>query len=314
MEEGNDISIVIPVYNEEQNLPELYSRLTQSAKKVSGEYELLFVNDGSRDNTLELLKKYASEDSHIKFISFSRNFGHQNAITAGIQYASGKVLITMDGDLQDPPELIHELHNKYKEGFKVVYARRTSRQGESFFKKSTARFFYRMLKRITSIDIPLDTGDFRLISHEVAGKLMQMGESNKFLRGQIAWLGYKAAFVNFERPTRKKGTTKYTLRKMIRFAFDGITSFSNFPLQIATFLGFLFSLVAFGLILYSLYSKFILNQVVTGWTSLMVSTMFIGGVQLLCIGIIGEYMIRIGTDVKKRPSFIVEENNLDKPW
>jgi len=307
------LSIIIPIYNEEGNILRLFERLNTVLSQLNLDGEFVFVNDGSKDGSMGLIKNLASKHANVLYIDFARNFGHQVAVTAGLDYCSGKAVVIIDADLQDPPELIHELHSKYKEGFKVVYARRTSRQGESFFKKSTARFFYRMLKRITSIDIPLDTGDFRLISHGVAGKLMQMGESNKFLRGQIAWLGYKAAFVNFERPTRKKGTTKYTLRKMIRFAFDGITSFSNFPLQIATFLGFLFSLVAFGLILYSLYSKFILNQVVTGWTSLMVSTMFIGGVQLLCIGIIGEYMIRIGTDVKKRPSFIVEENNLDKP-
>ena len=230
---------------------------------------------------------------------------------AGIVHARGNAISLIDGDLQDPPELIPELYKKMQEGFHVVYAKRKSREGENFVKKFTAKIFYRLLKKITSVDIPVDTGDFRIFSRQVAKELIAMDEKNKFLRGQIAWLGFKQTFVEYERKSREQGETKFTFRRMLRFAFDGITSFSNFPLQIATFLGFLFSFVAFFLILYALYSKFVMHQVVTGWTSIMVSTMFLGGIQLLCIGIIGEYISRIGTEVKKRPSFIIEESNID---
>lgn len=304
-----ELSIVIPVYNEEAVLDELISRLQKAGAQISPDYELVFVNDGSSDNSLALLKDYSSRNSHIRYISFSRNFGHQNAVMAGITRSRGNAVVLIDGDLQDPPELIPELYAKYREGAKVVYAQRIHRKGESMFKKLSAGIFYRTLKKITSFDIPVDTGDFRLISREVADHLVKMGESSKFLRGQIAWLGFRQTSVEFERQERKAGETKYTLRKMMRFALDGITSFSNFPLQIATFLGFMFSIFAFFIILYALYSKFILNEVVTGWTSLMISSMFIGGIQLLCIGIIGEYISRISMDVKKRPSFVVEETN-----
>ena len=307
-----EISVVIPLYNEELNVHELYTRLSQSMMLISDNYELIFINDGSSDKTLHLLKARAVEDAHVKYISFSRNFGHQNAIMAGISNAKGKAIVIIDGDLQDPPEVIPELYAKYKEGFHVVYAKRKVREGENYFKKITAKLFYRILKKITSTDIPIDTGDFRIISKEVAEHLKGMTEKNKFLRGQIAWLGFKQTFIEYERKERFLGETKFTLRKMMRFAIDGITSFSNFPLQIATFLGFLFSIVAFGIIIYALYSKFILHEVVTGWTSIMVSSMFIGGVQLICIGFIGEYVSRIANEVKKRPSFIVEESNLEK--
>ncbi|NTW25271.1 MAG: glycosyltransferase family 2 protein [Lentimicrobium sp.] len=307
-----ELSIVIPVFNEEAVLEPLIMRLREACQRITPEYELIFVNDGSNDNSLAILKEHSVEDDRIRYIGFSRNFGHQNAVMAGIIRSHGEAVVLIDGDLQDPPELIPELYAKYREGFKVVYAKRIQRKGESVFKKLSAGVFYRMLKKITSIDIPLDTGDFRLISREVVNHLIGMGESSKFLRGQIAWLGFRQASVSFERQERKAGKTKYTLRKMMRFAMDGITSFSNFPLQIATFLGFFFSVIAFCIILYALYSKFILEEVVTGWTSIMISSMFIGGIQLLCIGIIGEYISRISVDVKKRPSFIIEETNCDQ--
>lgn len=303
------LSVVIPVFNEELTIDEMVSRLHDSCRELDIAYELVFVNDGSSDRTLVKLKEYAENDPAIRYISFSRNFGHQNAVMAGITYSIGETIVLIDGDLQDPPELIPDMYRKYLEGYKVVYAKRIQRKGETVFKKVTARTFYKLLKRITSFSIPVDTGDFRLISREVADHLIRMNESSKFLRGQIAWLGFKQTGIEFERQERKAGKTKYTFRKMMRLALDGITSFSNFPLQIATFLGFIFSLVAFLIILYALFSKFILHQVVTGWTSLMISSMFLGGVQLLCIGIIGEYISRISNDVKKRPPFIVEETN-----
>jgi polyisoprenyl-phosphate glycosyltransferase len=306
-----EISVVVPLFNEEQNIAGLYERLVEPVSKVSQNYELLFVDDGSSDGTLPAIRRYAAENKKVKFISFSRNFGHQNAIMAGIRNSCGKAVVIIDGDLQDPPELIPALYSKMQEGYHVVYAKRSVRKGENFFKKFTAKIFYRLLKKITSIEIPLDTGDFRIISGKVAELLSGMNEKNKFLRGQVAWLGFRQTFIEYERDERLSGKTKFSVRKMIRFALDGITSFSNFPLQIATFLGFLFSVIAFLFILYALVSKFVLNQVVTGWTSLMVCTMFIGGVQLLCIGVIGEYISRISTDVKNRPSYIIGESNIE---
>lgn len=305
-----DLSVVVPLYNEEKVLDELIERLQKACSRITQNFELIFVNDGSSDGTLQKLKQYAVNEQRIRYIAFTRNFGHQNAVMAGIINSCGKAVVLIDGDLQDPPELIPSLYEKYLEGNKVVYAKRIQRKGETFFKKATAGIFYRTLKKIISFDLPVDTGDFRLIAREVIDQLTAMGESNRFIRGQIAWLGFRQTGVEFERQERKAGDTKYTLRKMLRFAMDGITSFSNFPLQIATFMGFLFSMVSFIIILYALYSKFILKEVVTGWTSLIISTMFIGGVQLLCIGIIGEYISRISADVKKRPSFVIDETNL----
>lgn len=303
------LSVIIPVFNEALLIHEMVSRLTAVCNSMQIPYELIFVNDGSSDGSLLILKGFAAADDTIRYVSFSRNFGHQNAVMAGITHSKGEAVVIIDGDLQDPPELIPELYAKYLEGFKVVYAKRIQREGESVFKKATAKLFYKLLKKITSFNIPVDTGDFRLISREVANHLISMNEGSKFLRGQIAWLGFRQIGVEFERKERKAGKTKYTLKKMMKLALDGITSFSNFPLQIATFLGFLFSFISFLIILYALYSKFIMHEVVTGWTSLMISSMFIGGIQLLCIGIIGEYISRISTDVKKRPPFIIEETN-----
>lgn len=303
-----ELSIITPIFNEEENLPELHARLSAAATSITKDYELIFVNDGSGDGSLDLLRLYAAQDpGRVRYLSFSRNFGHQAAISAGMERARGAAVVVIDGDLQDPPELIPQLYARYQEGYKVVYAKRKARQGETFFKKFTAKVFYRLLRRITGVAIPMDVGDFRLVSQDVVRILNQMPERSKFLRGQIAWMGFRQTFVEFDRDGRKHGSTKYTLRKMLRLALDGITSFSNFPLQIATFLGFLFSFVAFLVILYALYAKFVLQEVVTGWTSLIISTMFVGGVQLLCIGVIGEYISRIANDVRGRPLFIVEE-------
>jgi len=310
MNAGIDISVVIPLYNEEGGLSELYGRLTKTLEQVSPNYEIIFVNDGSTDMTLQEIKLLSQQNSRVKFLSFSRNFGHQIALTAGLKYAGGEAVIIMDGDLQDPPELIPQMYETWKAGYKVVYAKRISRKGESFLKKFTAKLFYRLIRKIASIEIPLDSGDFRLIDQRVVFYLNEMTESAKFLRGQVSWIGFKQTFVEFERSERKFGKTNYTWRKMLRFAIDGITSFSNTPLKVATILGFVVSGVSFLVILYALYSMFILHRVVTGWTSLIISTMLIGGIQLLTIGIIGEYISRITNDVRRRPLYIVEESNI----
>lgn len=306
-----EISVIVPVFNEESGIAELYTRLTASVKSITPDYELIFVNDGSTDNSLQKIVELSVADNHVKYISFSRNFGHQAAISSGIDFAVGKAAVIIDGDLQDPPELIPEMFKKYKEGYKVVYAKRKSRKGETAYKKLSARLFYRLLKRITSIDIPLDTGDFRLIDRTITEQLKRMPEKSKFLRGQIAWLGFKQTFVEFERDERKYGNTAFTTKKMLRFAFQGITGFSDSPLRLASWLGLIVSAVAFVVILYAIYSKFILKEVITGWTSIIISTMFIGGIQLLTIGIIGEYINRINTETKNRPLYIVEDSNME---
>jgi dolichol-phosphate mannosyltransferase len=315
MEQKNnniEITIIIPIHNEEYVIPELYKRLQNTVSQISKNYELIFVNDGSKDNSLLELLKLSEQDLSVSYINFSRNFGHQIAVTAGLDASNGKAVVIIDGDLQDPPELITDLFKKYREGYDVVYAKRKERKGESVFKKVTAKLFYRTLKRITAIDIPLDTGDFRLIDRKVVNYLNQMTEQNKFLRGQIAWLGFKQAEVLFNRDKRKYGKTGYSLGKMLRFAMDGITSFSDKPLQLAIKLGFIISFVAFIITLYAIYSHFILDRTITGWTSLIISSMIIGGVQLISTGVIGEYISRINKNVLKRPLYIIEKTNCTK--
>lgn len=307
-----DLSVIIPIYNEQQIIHELYNRLQKTVSQISINYEFIFVNDGSKDNSLMELMEISKQDSRVYFINFSRNFGHQIAVTAGLDASNGKAVVIIDGDLQDPPELITDLFKKYQEGYDVVYAKRKERKGESVFKKVTAKLFYLTLKRITTIDIPLDTGDFRLINRKVVSYLNQMPEQNKFLRGQIAWLGFKQTEVLFDREKRKFGKTGYTFSKMLQFAMDGITSFSDKPLQIVTKLGFTISFFSFITILYAIFSHFVLERTITGWTSLIISSMFIGGVQLISIGVIGEYISRINKNVLKRPLYIVENTNCEK--
>jgi len=305
-----DLSVIVPIYNEFEIIDELYLRLKNTVEKITSNYEIIFINDGSKDNSLLKLIKISEGNNKVFYINFSRNFGHQIAVTAGLDFCKGNATVIIDGDLQDPPELILDLHTKYKEGYDVVYAKRKKREGDSFFKKVTAKLFYRILNNITKIDIPLDTGDYRLISNKVVKHLKLMPEQNKFIRGQIAWLGFKQTEVLFNREARKYGDTGYTLSKMIQLALDGITGFSDKPLMFVTKLGFFISFVSFLIICYAMYSHYILSQTITGWTSLIISSMFIGGIQLISIGIIGEYINRINKNVRDRPLYIVEKSNL----
>ena len=302
-----ELSIIIPIYNEEGNINLLYDRVKKVATDISPAHELIFINDGSKDKSMLLIKELSSKDSNVKYINFARNFGHQVAVMAGLDFATGNAVAIIDADLQDPPELIIEMYAKMKEGFEVVYAKRRSREGESFLKTWTAKWFYRTLQRITSINIPVDTGDFRIMDKKIVEVLKQMPEQHKFLRGQISWIGFNQTYVEYDRSERNAGETGYTYRKMLRFALDGITAFSTTPLKFATTLGFVVSFAAFIVSLYALYSKFILHDAVQGWTSLMLVVLFLGGVQLICIGIIGEYISRMSSDVKKRPLYVVRE-------
>ncbi len=306
-----EISIVVPLYNEEKNIRLMHDRLVSSILKITSNFEIIYVNDGSNDNSFLELLKLSNEDERVKYINFSRNFGHQIAVTAGLDYSKGAAVVIIDGDLQDPPEVIPEMYALYKEGFEVVYGQRLIRKGESFLKKITAKYFYRILKKITNINIPVDTGDFRLIDRKIVNDLKNMPEQNKFLRGQIAWLGYRQTSIFFERDERKFGETGYPFSKMLKFALDGITGFSDVPLQFVTKTGIFISFISFLVILYAIFSHFILERTITGWTSLIISSMFIGGVQLISVGIIGEYISRINKNVQNRPLYIVSETNVE---
>jgi dolichol-phosphate mannosyltransferase len=304
------LSIVIPIYNEEKNIFLLYERLC-NVLSLSGEsFELIFVNDGSRDNSMVLIKTLSEQDSRVKFIDFSRNFGHQVAVSAGLDYTQGEAVVIIDADLQDPPELILDMYHKMQEGYEVVYAKRKKREGESFLKLWTAKMFYRLLAKITSISIPVDTGDFRIISRRVVDILRKMPERNKYLRGQISWVGFRQTYIEYNRSERAHGETGYTYRKMIRFALDGITSFSNFPLKVASIVGFIVSGIAFVVMIFALYAYFFTKTAVPGWASLITSVLFLGGIQLISIGIIGEYISRINADVRNRPLYIVNDTNI----
>lgn len=306
-----EISAIVPSYNEEKNVPLVYKRLTDTLSKISDKYEIIFVNDCSKDSTLSVIKQISEEDSHVKYISFSRNFGHQIAVSAGLDMCKGKAVVIIDGDLQDPPELILEMYKKYQEGYKVVYAKRKTREGETWFKKATAKLFYRFLAAMTSIEIPVDVGDFRLIDKVIVNHLRNMPEKSKYIRGQISWIGYKQTFVEYHRDARLYGKTNYPLKKMLRLAFDGITAFSDKPLKMASAIGIISAILSLLAIVYALISHFIFDSAVSGWTSLIISVLFIGGVQLITIGIIGEYIARINNDVRNRPLYIIEEENIE---
>ncbi|HEY1032618.1 MAG TPA: glycosyltransferase family 2 protein [Flavipsychrobacter sp.] len=305
------LSIVVPVYNEEMIIDELARRMSEAARSITDNYEIIFVNDGSRDSSLEKLKAVCSKDSKLHYITFSRNFGHQIAITAGMDAARGEAIVTIDGDLQDPPELIPEMYKQYQDGYKVVYAKRSKRKGETFFKLLTAKMFYRLMARLVSFEIPLDVGDFRLISRDVLEYLKQMKEYDKYIRGQIAWLGFRSTYVMFERDERRFGTTNYPFKKMLRLAFNGITAFSDSPLKVATKLGFAVCIISFLIGVYALWAYFMDARTVPGWASTIISITFLGGVQLLSLGIIGEYISRIISNVRNRPLYVIDKSTLD---
>ncbi len=301
------ISVVVPLFNEEGNVPEVLARIGAVCERALGpgdDYELVAVNDGSRDGTLAALRAARAYQPRLVVVDLSRNFGHQIAATAGLDVALGDAVVLMDGDLQDPPELIADFLAKWREGYDVVYAVRRKRKGEGFFKVLTARIFYRTIRRLTNVAIPVDTGDFRLLSRRVVDALALTREKHRFLRGLVSWVGYNQTGVEYERDARHSGQTKYPLSKMLKFAVDGITSFSEIPLRFATYLGFIVSVIAFVYAVLVLVLKaFGRNE--PGYTSMMSAILFLGGVQLITIGIAGEYLGRIYDQVKERPLYLL---------
>jgi dolichol-phosphate mannosyltransferase len=301
------ISIVVPCYNEELVIGETLRRLCAFATSVDEDVELIFVDDGSADGTREHIKTFDSQGVPIRLVGFSRNFGHQVAVSAGINVASGDAIVLIDADLQDPPEIIPEMIRKWREGYDVVYGVRTERPGESAFKLATARGFYRVLNEFSDVSIPFDTGDFRLMSRKVADVLRAMPERDRFLRGMVSWAGFRQTPLPYKRAPRFAGETKYPLTKMVRFAVDGILSFSIKPLQLSVSLGMTCAVMAVIGILYALFLRVFTNIWVEGWTALMIAVLFIGGVQLISVGILGEYVGRIYSESKGRPLYVVDE-------
>ena len=309
MANQTQISIVVPIYNEAMNIIPLYDRINKTLLERSLTSELIYVIDGSTDESLTIIENLAAKDDKVKFIEFSRNFGHQIAIFAGIENSVGDHVVVMDGDGQDPPEVIWDMYDKCQADFDVVYAKRKKRDGETWLKKWTAHTFYRFLQKITKVSIPVDTGDFRIISRRVADILCSLKEQNKFIRGQISWIGFNQTFIEYDREERLAGSTKFSYRRMISFALDGISGFSTWPLKIATIGGFLVSFLAFILIIYTIYQK-LFGFTVPGWASTNIAILFIGGIQLVGIGILGEYLGRVSEDVKKRPTYLVKKTNI----
>lgn len=302
------LSVIIPCYNEEEVIGETIKRLRSFCASLADlDVELIFVDDGSRDRTRTLLKGLAAEDARIKLICFARNFGHQIAVTAGIDAARGDAVVLIDADLQDPPEVILQMVEKWREGYDVVYGTRTERPGESRFKLATARGFYRLLNRLSEVPIPLDTGDFRLMSRDVVTTLKAMPERDRFVRGMVSWVGFNQIALPYRRAERFAGESKYPLRKMIRFATDGILSFSSKPLQISVAMGMTSATMAILGIVYALAMRLFTDIWVEGWTALMIAVLFLGGVQLISVGILGEYIGRIYNEIKGRPLYVVKE-------
>ena len=303
------ISVVVPMYFEEDVVDECYKRLTNVLEALENyTYEIVFVNDGSKDNTLFLLEQIAKKDENVKILSFSRNFGHQAAVTAGLKEVTGDAIIIIDADLQDPPETIGDMIKLWEQGNEVIYGKRKTRKGESAFKLFTAKMFYKTLNILSDVEIPKDTGDFRLVDRKVVDTINQMPEHNKFLRGLFSWVGYKQTAFEYERQERFAGKTKYPIRKMLKLASDGIVSFSTKPLKIVGVLGIISIIISIIILIYALISYiFNLNNLSAGWTSIMVTVTFFAGVQLLSIWVMSEYIGRIYDETKNRPQYIIDK-------
>lgn len=302
-----EFSVIVPAYNEEAVLGICYDRLSAVMRGMGRPWEIIFVNDGSRDATSDIIRSLCARDGHIQMIDLSRNFGHQAAISAGFAHARGKAVIVIDADLQDPPEIIPDMAAKWREGWDVVYGKRVSRQGETAFKRLTSKLYYRFLSRVTDVRIPVDVGDFRLIDRKVCDALNGLKEQHRYVRGLISWLGFRQTAVEFHRAPRLAGVTKYPLRKMLAFATDGIISFSSKPLKLALFPGIVMSIAGFAYFLWVLYLKLFAHATETGWASIMSAILFFNGYTLIMLGISGEYIGRLFDEAKGRPLFVVRE-------
>ena len=300
-------SIIAPIFNELENIPELYPRVRDAMEQTGEPWELILVDDGSTDGSTEVIRTLAENDKNVRPVIFARNFGHQIAVTAGLDYSRGDAVIIIDADLQDPPEVILDLIEKWREGYEVVYAIRAEREGETWFKKTTASLFYRLIYRITDVDIPLDTGDFRLMDRKVVSVMNQMREKHRFLRGMSSWVGFKQVGIPYKRKARFSGKTKYPFNKMLKLALNAITSFSYFPLQMATYIGFIaagLSVIAIPIVA---LLRLITGTTLEGQATTLIIVLFLGGVQLISLGIIGEYIGRIYDEAKGRPLYVVAE-------
>lgn len=301
------LSVVVPAYNEEAVLPEFHRRLTAVLNGISGAAEIIYVNDGSSDGTAALLNDLRVKDARVTLVDLSRNFGKEIALTAGLDYARGQAIVVIDADLQDPPELIPELVTQWEAGFDVVYAQRTSRSGETLMKRATAAVFYRLMSRISRINVPRDTGDFRLLSRRALQALCKLREQHRFMKGLFTWIGFPQKAVPYQREPRYAGTTKWNYGKLWNLALEGFTSFTVAPLKIATYVGGLIALLAFVFALFIVYKTLVYGDPVKGYPSLMVAVLFLGGIQLVALGIIGEYLGRMFMETKRRPLYLVKE-------
>jgi dolichol-phosphate mannosyltransferase len=299
--------VIIPAYNEQEVIDESYNRLTKVMQGMDGSYELVFINDGSRDNTAQIIAGICEKDKHVRLINFSRNFGHMPAITAGMEHARGEAIIVIDADLQDPPEVLPLMAAKWREGYDVVYGKRSARKGETFFKKLTAKWFYRIINALSTVELPMDTGEFRLIDRKVCDAVNKLQEKNRYMRGLVSWVGYKQVAVEYVREERFAGETKYPLKKMIAFAIDAITSFSYKPLKLATTLGFVISFLGFVYTLVVIYQRLFTDSTITGWSSTVGIILFTQGIVLVILGMMGEYIGRIYDEIKNRPTYIIRE-------
>jgi glycosyltransferase involved in cell wall biosynthesis len=300
------VSLVVPVFNEIEILPQFHQRATQTLHGCGDSYEIIFVDDGSSDGSLDELRRLAAIDAHVRVVSFSRNFGHQTAVTAGLNYSTGAAVAVIDGDLQDPPELIPDMLERWREGYQVVYAVRRTRR-ENWVKRVAYRLFYRLLRSLSYVNMPLDAGDFALMDRCIVDLLNEMPERNRFVRGIRAWVGFRQTGIEYDRHPRFAGESKYPFAKLMRLAYDGVISYSFVPLRMVTQLGFVISAVAFALMTYVLVLKIFFGISLVGWTSTIVAILFLGGVQLVSIGILGEYVGRIFDEVKRRPLYVVKD-------
>jgi dolichol-phosphate mannosyltransferase len=309
-----EISIIIPVYNEEGNIGKLYSVLKEvleNTLKVS--YEIIFIDDGSTDTSWQVIERIALENVNVRGFKFSRNYGHQSALRAGLDYSKGKAAISMDADLQHSPEIITEFYNYWKKGYDIVYALRKDTKGAGIFKKASSRMFYSLINWLADIKIESGASDFRLLDRKVVNNIKRLQEYHLFIRGIVSWVGYKSIAVHYVANKRYSGVSKYSFKKMLNLAFNGIMGFSIKPLRIATFIGLIVSVLAFLYIIYAIYSKFVWHIALPGWTSILISVLFLGGIQLLSIGIIGEYIGKLFVEVKKRPKYIINKRTSSTP-